>query len=65
VAEAGAGRSSGEAESVRLGFVTVLLSEREASPSGPRGTPVNCGHSDDFSRESRARKWDRGEVWDI
>jgi len=55
--------SSVGVESVRLGLVTFRRSGRGA-PSGPRGTPENCGHSEGF--ESMAReKLVRGDIWDI
>jgi len=58
------GGSLGGTESVRFGLVTVRLSDLEVRPSGPRGGPVNCGHSEDFSRDSSVRfaKDVRGEV---
>ena len=44
--------SSGGPDKVKLGLVTVRRSD--LSPlSGPRGLPVNWGHSDDISRDSR------------
>ena len=43
-----------------VGFVTVRRSILELKPSGPRGLPTNCGHSDGFSL--RAAKEFRGEA---
>ena len=55
--------SSDGADNVKFGLVTVRRSVLW-EPSGPRGLPVNCGHSDDFSRESKGllAKWVLGEV---
>jgi hypothetical protein len=53
--------------SVRFGFMELRLSLRDSKPSGPRGVPVNWGHSDDFSRESGARLGNvvRGDVCEM
>lgn len=53
-------RSNREEVNVSVGFVTVRRSVLELKPSGPRGFPTNCGHSDGFS--PRAAKEFRGEV---
>ena len=57
--------SSDGPDKVKLGLVTVRRSDLGAL-SGPRGLPVNWGHSDDISRDSKIllEKWVRGEVWD-
>lgn len=44
--------SSGGADKVKLGLVTVRRSDL-GTLSGPRGLPVNWGHSDDISRDSK------------